>query len=56
MVIDHHFGFIVFAWLAGIIGFAGLAIWIWRDRKALNAQLLELEAKGLDVARAKEIS
>ncbi|MBO6676314.1 MAG: hypothetical protein JJ908_15435 [Rhizobiales bacterium] len=56
MVIDHHFGFIAFAWLSGIIGFAGLAIWIWRDRKTLDAQLVELEAKGLDVSRAKDAS
>lgn len=56
MVIDHHFGFIAFAWASGIIGFAGLAFWIWRDRKTLDAQLLELEAKGLDVSRAKDAS
>jgi heme exporter protein CcmD len=56
MVIDHHFGFIAFSWLAGIIGFAGLAFWIWRDRRALDRQLAELEAQGVDVSRAKDAS
>lgn len=56
MVIDQHFGFIAFSWAAGIIGFAGIAFWIWRDRKALDTQLAELEAQGVDVSRAKEIS
>lgn len=56
MVIDHHFGFIAFAWASGILGFAGLALWIWRDRKALDAQLAELEAQGVDVARVKDAS
>lgn len=53
MVIDHHFGFIAFSWLAGIIGFGGLAFWIWRDRRALDRQLTELETQGIDVARTK---
>lgn len=53
MVIDHHFGFIAFSWLTGIIGFAAIAVWIWRDRKALDRQLAELEAQGIDVSRAK---
>ncbi|MGD1885662.1 MAG: heme exporter protein CcmD [Cohaesibacteraceae bacterium] len=44
MVIDQHFGFIAFSWLAGIIGFAGIGLWIWRDRKALDKQLDKLEA------------
>ncbi|MFK7791890.1 MAG: hypothetical protein AB8B88_04375 [Devosiaceae bacterium] len=48
MVIDHHFGFIAFAWASGIIGFGGIAFWIWRDRKALDAQLAQLEAQGPD--------
>ena len=53
MVIDHHFGFIAFSWAAGIIGFGGLALWIWRDRRSLNRQLAELEARGHDVSRVK---
>ncbi len=48
MVIDHHFGFIAFSWAAGIIGFGGIVLWIWRDRKALDKQLAELEAQGMD--------
>ncbi|MEO0385373.1 MAG: heme exporter protein CcmD [Pseudomonadota bacterium] len=56
MVIDQHFGFIAFSWAAGIIGFAGIAFWIWRDRKALDTQLAELEGQGVDVSRAKEMS
>ncbi|MEM6712597.1 MAG: heme exporter protein CcmD [Pseudomonadota bacterium] len=43
MVIDHHFGFIAFSWAIGILGFVGLAVWIWRDRRALDRQLAELE-------------
>lgn len=54
MVIDQHFGFIAFAWLAGIVGFAGIAVWIWRDRKSLDRQLIALEAQGIDVSRAKD--
>lgn len=54
MVIDHHFGFIAFSWLAGLTGFAGIALWIWLDRKALDRQLAQLEVQGADVSRAKE--
>lgn len=54
MIIDHHFGYIAFSWLAGIVGFAGLVLWIWRDRKNLDQQLEELEAQGIDVSRAKD--
>lgn len=54
MVIDHHFGFIAFSWLAGIVGFAGLTFWIWRDRRSLDRQLAELEARGVDVSRVKD--
>lgn len=54
MVIDHHFGYIAFAWLTGIIGFAGIILWLWRDRKSLDRQLSELEAQGVDVSRAKD--
>lgn len=56
MVIDEHFGFIAFAWASGLIGFAGIALWIWRDRRALDRQLAELEAQGVDVRRAREIA
>lgn len=52
MVIDHHFGFIAFSWLAGIIGFAGLGLWVWRDRQSLDRQLAQLEAE-LPGERAK---
>ncbi len=54
MEIDQHFGFIAFAWLAGLVGFVGLFLWIGSDRKALDRQLTELEARGLDVSRAKD--
>ena len=56
MVIDHHFGFIALSWLTGVLGFAGLVFWIWNDRKALDKQLSELEAQGVDVTRAKDDS
>ena len=54
MVIDQHFGYIAFSWLAGIIGFAGIGLWLWRDRKALDRQLADLEAQGHDVSRLRE--
>lgn len=54
MVIDQHFGYIAFSWLTGIIGFAGIVFWIWWDKKVLDQQLVELEAQGIDVSRAKD--
>ena len=48
MVIDQHFWFIALAWLAGIAGIAGLALWIALDRRALDAKLAELDARGLN--------
>lgn len=60
MVIDQHFGFIAFSWAAGLVGFAGIGFWLWRDRKALDKQLSDLEAqatqnaRGHDVSRAKD--
>jgi hypothetical protein len=54
MVIDHHFGFIAFSWLAGLIGFGGLFLWLWLDRKALERQIAKLEAQGLDVTRVRQ--
>ena len=54
MVIDHHFPFIAFSWLAGVIGFGGIALWRWRDRRALDRQLAELEAQGHDVGRLRD--
>ncbi|MEM6382223.1 MAG: heme exporter protein CcmD [Pseudomonadota bacterium] len=53
MVIDQHFGFIAFAWLAGIAGFAGIGLWLWLDRRGLDRQLSELERQGHDVRRLK---
>lgn len=53
MVIDQHFGFIALSWLAGIVGFAGLGLWLWQDRRALDRQMDELEASGHDLAGLK---
>lgn len=55
MVIDQHFGFIAFSWLTGLIGFAGIVVWILQDKKALDRQLADLEAQGIDVSRAKDV-
>lgn len=54
MVIDQHFGYIAFSWLTGIIGFAGIVVWILWGKKSLNRQLADLEAQGIDVSRAKD--